>query len=61
MAASKRKHIKEIVSISATENEVYKSTCIRPGMTMWDPYPAFCHGQCCIVKKRLKQNKENKT
>lgn len=39
----------DCVSISTTENEVYKPTCIRSGMTMWNPY----YGQC----KRSTQNK----
>lgn len=39
----------DCMSVSTTENEVYKPTYIRSGMTMWNPY----YGQC----KRSTQNK----
>lgn len=39
--------------MSTSEDEVYKASSIRSGITVWDPYP-FCSGQCCTVKEKLK-------
>lgn len=47
------RNYKKIVSTSTTEDEVYEAASIRPGLTLWDLYPAFCSGKAVLSRDSI--------